>query len=440
MNRTTRSSLYLAILGLLCATPVFAQNQATRDNFAARIYAQATQVDNANRAVDDGDEEKLEEVQTEAGIAAEANYENDFSQFQLGYTVFQREFSEDSEEGGNFWTGRSGLVLSARGRALNLALNHVVTRELNAPDAERTLGNTTERQTFSATPSAVLNVAPGTDLTISGIYTKTTYDAAEASNFETTGENVSLARQLSRTADYSINLSRSETDYELSDFADFQQRQASIIYNNTYGRLGLQVQVGYSSIKPNDEARDETGSTIYNIGLNYQLTENAFGVNASRLLMDSSTESTSDLPEDGIGDDTFVFEADQIERTNYTLNWATESVCGRCTLNMGYVLQQQEYLIDATNNFERQRANANFNYTLNDQVGLTALIAKTNTDFDVSGDTSESFSDTVAQLGASYQPFDSLILNFTYRNQKRDYDVSPGYTVNSATVGFSYGF
>lgn len=308
-------------------------------------------------------------------------------------------------------------------------------------------GNQQQINVFVAGPSFYARFGETTRGQLDMRYTNS--HAEETAGFNNNRYNVAarLRRQLNETDQLLFNVETTKVEFDtLSELYNYRRDDAYVTYRSQLSRVQLNVDAGYTRLKPQDIGKAES-SSLLRASADWQITassvlsasfRNEFADATQDLVVRIGTPGTPGTPSDppvGNPDDPNLIVIPDTYKQKQ-LNVAYQYSGQRLRTEMAPYYHQLRYLRDSTFDADSYGVRFNGSYELQPQTFLTFVASHEARDFD---NLARKDRDTTLGVGLDKRFSRHWGGALEYRHRKRDSSLAgQDYVENMVQVSFSY--
>lgn len=369
----------------------------------------------------------------------------------INYRAQRSDYLHETQGNENAIDGNTSLIWHAVPRRLDAMFYHQISQQVSDRRGLDVSSNREERSIITAGVDGFLHFSPVDSLTLSPRFADVTFQDSTDSNSQHSTLGATLTHKLGSLAALDLTGNYDHVTFDESR-NDYDSQSLMIGYSAALSRLRYNVGVGYNRVS-RDEGDDVKGS-MFRLGADYNNGEGArWGATYVHQLTDSSIGfSGLELSTTGFqSNDSNFNQPNTVEKDQADISYEQAfSASSTLRFGAGYVKDNYKETLSALapidpNNPEQSGqdqsvayVSAGYQYRLNSYwaLGLDARFDRTK----FLEDPKQRYDTIHTYATLTYNPLRKLELTLSIGRDKRNADVSTGYTDNVGIFGVKYQF
>jgi len=420
-NKISISLLYLITI------PAFA------NTFNGELGVETGLSDNARKSPDN----ELDERQDTLQFKVNSDYKNSYLSAAANFSALHQNFAESSQDNRSYINGDSYFKWGDAVDPADLYVGYSRRTLVQQLDQVQITDNLEDRGILDVAPTVRTRFGSRDTLALKAQYSDINYAKSDLRDSTRQGGTLSWQHLISPLSQVQLLAQQTKVEFDAQSQADYTYSNISALYASRLRLLNYSIQFGYNRSKI--DGLDDLNGGMFKIDAGFDSGLNKINFSSAKIITDTSL-GDANLSNFGYlpgSDGTELI--DRIERTSAALDWATEMMCERCTIKLGFSLVKDEYF-SLAEEVKQTGVNLGANYRVTRLIGLYFNGQVSRREFSRQVISSD-YDIKYFQVGAKYQIVENANVNLMARREERKSDgVGLGYSENYYGVSFSYGF
>lgn len=328
------------------------------------------------------DDQKIMEQQNFASLTLMGVYRGNKNAYSINYRTLTEHFTQNTQESGSDLFGSTSYTLGNTNTYYGLELGHSLDRVLTTPDAEALSVNSSNQQTYTASPILKTRESRPNSFRVSGIFSRVDHEDSERPDSVNEGYALEWRHRLPRIYQFRLIHTNTETGFDKVPALDYKDKRFELVISAITRKLEYEILVGQQTTSMINSPIERTDD-VYSAMFTYVYPGSSFRFIDTREISHSTFTGTIADASSGIslGGSGGVSEQDLVVLNSRELIWTTETLCGSCSLNLNISQQERRYFTQPQNDYRALISGVSLGYDTSPKGRFTLGLSIRNISF-----------------------------------------------------------